>query len=595
MATHIALDSFTPTEACFEQPPKSATQKDNCSVTVSFHLSNELSTQYRPVIFQREKDHYVIDPNQPSSELSIIHALFPADKLDSIQSILHFSVAISKLHRETYPALKTGTSTDEGEVILPYGGPDFKPLLSKVISFCAAGNIESPDSVQTKNNSEITREVLNLSHSPQTWFLVLYKTLLNERANLNKTPVPTRPRVQWFIDQLDCMGKLVKPFVTTSAKSKQDGVDLAFQQDSALQPLFIDLLDHLFNNSSTPEKILAKIDPVAARIYKAKNTPVSQKDFYVFLQSKLNEFSQKPFFINNAAGRQRLNTLRALLNNAVSEHRAELLSLEPNAAFKKSLEYSILAAAEKESFTDTVKAELEQAHLYPKWIQENAREIANELLPHFYFQPGPTPSPRVKVDADAMLESINRLAETEHYIQKREYRIGALAILRHLLGNNLSNPKIKGWHQNGIKEIELNVVGGDHLRTLSPVAIKLSLDIDNSVFFTDKVVPWIELGTAGAGLGIAVGGVVKDGFHRSALNVTGVSMMGFGLTSFTCDKLWKTRNNMLSDLGCGLLGAAVFGTVSYFALPQQPGEIISNPSGNSSNIDGRNPVTGYGP
>ena len=587
---NIALDAFAPTEACFEEPPKVAKQKDNCTVTVNFHVTDE-NTDYRPVIFQREKDRFVIDPNLGSSNPAIITALFPPTKVDSIQSTLHFSVAISKLHRRTYSILATGMK-DEGEVIYPYTGPDLKPLLDKVMSFYAVGNIENPDKLQSATNSAITRETLVLPHSPRAWSLKLYQSLLDPKLNLNMTPETIRPRVRWFADQLECMNQLIKPWIKTSPTSQQDPIDLALAPDSDIYKLYVDLLDYLFNDTSaTPAQIIAKMDPIAKRMFPSKDTPENSKDFYAFVQNKLTEFSQKPSFVNNTSARQRLNTLLTNLNSAISEHRAELLSLEPNAALRKSIEYNLSTAAKKEGLARLVKFELAEANLHAPWIQTNAAEITKALIPHFSFARGPTSSRRIEVNADDILESIHKLT-AQHYVQEREYKIGALAILRHLLGSKLSNPKMLAWDQGAMKELEVNIISKGEFKDLSFLGQQLSKQIGQSVAFTDKGLPWIEGAVGVTGLGIAGLGLGIKGIHRSALSTTGAGVLGFGVGALTCNLAWQSRNKYLSDLLCGAIGAAAFSVTAHFALPKN--EISNLPDDLSSN-DGRNPVTGFGP
>ncbi len=587
----IALDSLEPAEACFESNPNTANPTDHCKLTVKFHVSDEKTT-YPPVKFQREKDRFIIDPNTGSGDLAVLTALFPAAKIDSMQSALHFSVAISKLYRNAYPTLESGMKQN-GEIIYPYRGPQLKPFLNKVTSFYSTGNILNPDPIQSSSNSALTREALNLPHPPRAWSLKLYKSLLDPRVNLNMTPEDMRPRVQWFIDQLECMDQLISPWVKASSNSSTDPVDLALAPQSDIYQLYVDILDSLFNNTNiTPAQIMSKMDPIAARIFASKELPENRKDFYLFLRNKFSEFSQKTSFTRNLPARQKLNTLIANLNAAIEEHRAELLSLEPNAALQKSIEYKLSFAASRGVLGKLVETELNEAHLNTKWIQENSNEITQALLPHFHLVKGltPTSNPRIEINSEGIRASIVQLTNL-HGIQKREYQIGALAILRHLLGSNLSNSKMTVWHQGSLKELEVNVIGKGGLKNLSLLGQELSTQIGKSVIFTEKNLPWMEAGVGVVGVGLGATGIGLNGFRSSALTTAGASVFGFGAASFTCNKLFHTRNKIISDLSCGAIGAVGFGLAAQFLLPQKDGSFSFIDSGNSA----RNPTTGFGP
>lgn len=587
---NIALDSLAPNEACFEEASKSV--KDNCTITIGFHVKDE-KTDYKPVSFLREKDRFVIDPNQGSSNLAIVHALFPAEKIDSIQSALHFTVAMAKLHLRAYPILQNGMQ-NQGEVIYPYSGASLKPLLSRIINFYAAGDITNPDKIQSASNSALTREVLTQPHPPRAWLSKLHRSLLDPRLNLNMTPEYTRSRIQWLTDQLECMDQLVKPWVKSSAATATDPVDLALAPESDIYRLYVNIIDYLFNATElNPEKIIAQTDPIAARLFNAKDLPENKKDFFAFLQKKLTEFGTKNTLNQNLAARQKLNTLLAHMNSALNEHRSELLSLEAGTAVQKSIDYQVETAALRGNLERLVSSELKEAHLNPEWIRTNRSEIMQALLPHFKLQNNTGKPPRINIDSDGILKSIEELS-SRHYVQKREYKIGALAILRYLLGENLSNPHISVWHQGKMTKLEVSVSGKGGIPQLAKIGEHLSQQIGKSVTFTERNLPWIEAGVGVTGLGITGTSVGLNGFYRSPMTTVGASVVGLGTGALTCNKLWKTRNNILSDLGCGAIAALGFGLAAQFLLPEK----ISNFEGMYPIFDansGRNPVTEFGP
>ncbi len=582
--TKVALDSIKPNDACFNLPPQG--NLDKCDIEIAFHDSEKLETAYPSVHIQREKGDFVISHNNGAVTQDLAKDYFSPSILRDLQVPFNFIIAISKAGQDFSHYLKDGVPSAG---LKPYG-ENINPLMLKIASFTVGGEINTPDTMQATTNVEITHELLSLPHAPRAWFNTLYDSFLSG-DNAKKSPPSVLPRIRWVIDQLDSFEALIAPLKTQSSDSKEDPLDVGIKNNPDILKAQIAVVDYLFNGKGKPEEILASFDKFSGELYK-RNNPPALKDIYDFLSQRLGEFSTKGSFTSNLPARQRLNTLKALCKSAVDEHRAELLSLDDNEALQTHLRYEIASAAERGVLANRVKEELQSYNLYPQWFSQNAAEIAAAITPHLKIQNGNNRTARVQVDAQAMVSDIEKMAK-KHNIQTLEFNLGSLAVLRFLFGQELHAGSLDVWYHGKVTKLEIDLQNASSFQLLKE---KLPRDIDKAKAFLNKNLPWIEVGVAGGGAAILGTGMALNGYHRSPLTTTGASVLGFGGSALLCNKVWKTRNNILSDLGCGAIGALAFGLTAQFALPKKPGvDLPSNFPGNSANMDGRNPTTGYGP
>lgn len=591
----IAIDTFTPSEGCYEPAPAQAYQKDSCTVTVELHVPSEPGTTYAPLIFQRERDNFILSPNQSAASLGIANNLISGTDKNNFSSAVFFTITINTWFRSNYPQIRSGIRLGDGSSVEPYTGPDLKPLFSRIANFVSAGEIEAPDEKQAKVKAALIHDMLNLPHAPRAWLSTFYQSLLDKERNLKLTPTFARPRVQWTADILESYEEILKPFATDDKDPKRNKWDLAAEKEKDFHNYAVSLVDYLFNGSPHAAQAL---DKLAASFHGRQDVPAETRDLFAYLHGVVLKLSNKAFFASNEKARGKLNDLKGALAVAIHDHRAELLGLPAEQAFERSLFYQVQDSAQHDALPNYVKNELKASHTYPQWLQEHAEEIAKVILPSFKISANAGDTARVTIDADEIVKGIDQLAK-QHGIQTREYHIGTLAILRLLLGRNLDEKNMQGWYRGGMQKIEVEITGKSQLSTLYPIGEDLSRRIGNSVHWTENVLPWVELGVAGAGAGLgAYGGIHRSNGTDRALFMTGLGTFGLGMGGFICNKTVPTRNKYISDPICGTLLGAGLATAGYFIFPLiQKGGASLPPPGRieKPNVDGRNPVEGYGP
>jgi hypothetical protein len=565
----IVLDTFTPDPACFDPPPTDPSKKDGCTVEVAFHDRENPSASQPKLSFQREKDHYIFAPG--SVGIPVAQALGFDEKNASVQSAVHFTVFLNGWFKNNYPDFKTKKS---------YTGSDLLPLSARSANFIAAGDIESPDTLQRKKTSSLLRELLALPDGGKLWFNTMFGTLNDSNGNQKLVPLPMRPRVQWLIDQM----KFQAEFRKGLSLQGKEGEDLRAE----LTTFGLDLQEYLATGEGNLKDIRATMDRLAERLGRADSTPNELKDLYAFLLKNLEPMGKNPWLDKNSEARQRFNTLTGVLRLAVQEKRAELLRVDPDTAFRLFLKNELMNSAKTNNLDVRVKAEMETAHLDPDWLKDNAKEIVEAVVPHLTLVEEKDKTPRVKVDLPGMEESIRKMV-SQHGVQEREYRIGALAVLRFLFGRDLNEGKMKGWMKNQRTEIDIDMSAADQKR-LQKLGERLNKNISKSQVHTDVILPIGEGLVLAGGVGMTVAGHLLDGNDRTPLNVIGPTVIGLGTGSLICHFAWKSRNPFLTDATCGAGGAGAGFAVGWLTTqPPKP----KPPAG--PRIDGRNPVKPYGP
>jgi hypothetical protein len=366
------------------------------------------------------------------------------------------------------------------------------------------------------------------------------------------------------------------------------------KDDSALQeavktiPLQISIF--IGSNQGNEKNLEQSIDKLQILLNKNPKTPTELKDLYGFFSKKLEALSKSAALSNNLEMRKRYNLLTGYFRIATEKKYPELLSLAPDAALQRYLTNDILEAAKGGNLATRVKNELNNAHLDPDWLKDNAKEIVSAVVPNLSLQmPKAGTIPYVKVDMKSLEASVNSLVAT-HGIQDREYRIGALSVLRYFFGRELSATKIDGWANNQEMSLELSV-SSEQTTQLQNLGQKMKGKITASQVGTDILLPIGEGLVLAGGIGMTIGGHFLDGNDRTPLNVIGPTVIGLGTGSLICHFAWKSRNPYLTDALCGLGGAGTGVAVGWFS--SVPAKAPPKPPG--PRIDGRNPVSPYGP
>ncbi|MBL7686213.1 MAG: hypothetical protein JNK65_09315 [Deltaproteobacteria bacterium] len=578
----IIFDAFDVDTACFEAPPKVATQVDNCKISVSYHNREDINAAQAPLSFSREKSDFVYTPGQ--SSIPVLKSLGFNEKSPLIQSALHFEVIVQANIKDQYPKFAAARS---------YKGPNLTPLSLKMLHFTTTGDIEKPDAIQLKAMSVSLKELLATPKEAKEWFNTFFSYLVDPKHNQKNTPANMQPRIQWFLDQLKNFEALQE--IPASVKGNSPEIN---SLRSSISQTSIHLLDHLSTGLSSFDDLKKELDVIAKQLY-ALEPSESSHDLFLALSQKLENISQQTLFSQNSEAKGRLLKVQGYLKQAVADHRAELLNLSPSEAFQKSLEYRLNDAANKGLLDNRVKLEASDANLPSSWIKQHSKELIQTVIPHIQLNTNTGSAPRVQINIDAIKKSTEQLIE-KHSVQVREFHIGVLAVLRYLMGNQLTDTKMTGWTGDDFQELEIENKAGDREKMIQ-FRSELGGKIDSSLKNTNLYLPLAETSLLAIGGGLTVLQLSKNDWGRSkstvgALGVSSAAAVGSaGLAGLSCHYLVKTRNQYISDGICAGVGLLVGGFTSYYLV---------RPLGSSSGgpgsqyippIDSRGPNTPYGP
>jgi len=571
----VVLDSLRPDDACFTPPPSNPAQPDPCKIDVTFHNREDLKSQQPSFSFQREKDHYILNPASPMS-IAILQGLNFDDKSLAVQGGLHFSVFINQMHGRFYPSFQT---------VFKYSGPDLQPAAKRMDDFLVVGDIQNPDEKQRKTTADLLREVLPYRNPEQDWFLRPLKFLLNEPLNEaekpsekpNTIPAPILPRIQWMRDQF----KVYDDLRNVSASVQEPALK------KKLDDFALSLLIYLNTGEGDLNLLKADLDTVATAAHSLYPGQAGLANLFKGFTAPLESYGRNSFFTGNAEARRRLLSLSAYLKEATDTHRVELLGLSPELGFQKSVKDQINEAANNGQLALRVKNEIQDANLSANWLKDHVNELTETVLPALKLVQDPGKPPRLKVDVATIQANTDRLVQA-HYVQAREYRIGVLALLRFLFGDQWSNPRVQGWAKDGFKAVEVDLSTQQAGQFFS-FRDDLNRRISQSVRKTSVALPIIEGVVLSGGLAMTIGGYSQKETDQNAFKWAGPITMGVGAGSLLCHFVLQTRNQYVSDGLCGLAGGAL-GFGAAFLINSLTGS-LSNPM----NTDRRNPTNGFGP
>ncbi|MFO1518443.1 MAG: hypothetical protein U1F57_02065 [bacterium] len=566
----VIFDTFVPDSACFEPPPSNPSQQDKCTVSATFHLRDNPTASQPDVVFQRDKDKFIYYPGKAS--IAVLQGLNFNEKEASFQSGLNFEVFLHGWFKNNYPNFKSAVN---------YKGPDLMPLSVKLAHFITAGNIEDPDGPQRKALSSIMRDLYQSDSDGKTWFRTMFESLSDEKKNLKLTPLPMRPRVQWLLEQVKFYEEISKAI---DAVKGDDNAPFR----SRLYQITNDILDHLNTGEKSFKDVKADLDKIAAEAYGSKAATKDLKDLFAFFSKKMDALAKQSFYTTNKDAEKRLLTFNGYIKQAVTDSRSELLSLPEGQAFQKSIEYRAEGAAQSGLLGNRVKDEASGAGITPTWVNENADEVIKAMVPHFTLDTKNS-LPRVHIDVKSMKDSVDALIK-KHPSQEKEYHVVALAVLRYLVGDSLSTPMVEGWYKDGFKsmEVDLNQEEGQQMFAFRDQLTKKTYKPST---FVNIGLPIIEGGVLATGIGLSAYGFATAKDQKSPFTIAGMSAVGTGVGSLTCHFAWKNKNQVWTDMLCGVVGGLAFGLTTGFALKNPPGSTM--PPGPP--IDGRNPVTPWGP
>jgi len=559
----IVFDSFSITDACYEKFSTDSTKKDECQLTAEIHERDKKDPSSL-IHFYRDKTSYLFSP-EDAPKVPKLREMGFDDKNTQLQSQISIFVEMSYQmkagHLDKLPNLKASLA----------------PVSAKLIAFIAAGDLESPDEMQRKALASILTDVSSLSPEARADLISFTDSLIKSKW----LPDNNRPRAEY----LNLAMKLADDFSKAADPLKDDS---AIQDAIKAIPLQTSLLVGCDQGNS--KGVTDAVDKLQILLSKNPKAPAELKNLYDFFQKKLDATGKSTALTNNLEMRKRYNLVMGYLRIATERKYSELMSLGPDAALQRYLSNDILEAAKQGNLATRVKSELDNAHLDPDWLKDNAKEIVGAIVPNISLQmPKAGKIPYVKVDMKALEKSVNDLV-SKHGIQEREYRIGALSVLRYFFGRDLNATKIDGWANNQEMSLELSIstAEGNQLQNLGS---RMKGKITASQVGTDILLPIGEGLILSAGIGLTIGGHYMDGNERTPLNVIGPTLIGLGTSSLICHFAWKSRNPYLTDALCGLPGAGTGFAIGWFTTVPPKGP--TPPPG--PRIDGRNPIWGGGP
>jgi hypothetical protein len=558
----IVFDSFSITDACYEKFSTDSNKKDDCRVTAEIHERDKKDPS-SVIHFYRDKTSYLFTP-EDAPKVPKLREMGFDDKDNALQSQISIFVEMSYQmkanHLDKLPNLKDVLS----------------PISAKLIAFIAAGDLETPDEIQSKALASILSDLLSLSPEGRADLLSFVDSL----AKSKWIPDTNRPRAEF----LNLVLKLDDDVSKTADALKDDA---AIQE--AIKNLPLQLALFIGSGQGKEKDLDASIDKLQVLLSKNTKTPSEMKDVYVFLSKKLESLGKSSALSNNLEMRRRFNLITGYLRIATDKKYSELLALAPDAALQRYLNNDLSDAAQTGNLATRVKSELDNAHLDPDWLKDHANEIVSAIAPNLSLQmPKAGTIPSVKVDMKGLEMTVNSLI-AKHGIQEREYRIGVLSVLRYFFGRDLNGNKISGWANNQEMSLDVNF-STDQLTQLQNLGQKMKGRITTSQVGTDILLPIGEGLILAGGISMTIGGHVLDGNDRTPLNVVGPSLIGLGTGALICHLAWKSRNPYLTDSVCGGGGLGTGIAVGWFSTqPKTP------PKPPGPRIDGRNPTRPDGP
>jgi hypothetical protein len=560
--SQIIFDGFDPDSSCFSTPPTSATLQDPCTIQVTYHIQGDTTPKDPTISFRRSHDNFTLETHFRENEIGLLKSAGFSENSPLLQSSLFYSIALNRWMGDNYPGFVKENN---------YKGVDLLPLGKKVLNFILAGSIEKPDADQVTRAASTLKEILSLSEDGRIFFTNIVDILKKDKTGVIRKEV--EPRTTWLLNLLTEYGTLLTGFPELKATDPLK---------DPLQKSTISLLVYLGIGEGKMEDVMAGIDALSPQLLSRKDIPENFRDYYQFLGLHLSEIQNFDYFQKDAGAKERMQIAAAALKAAVDEHHAELLSMKPEMAFRRSLELKLIDAGMSDSLIDLVKDEVKSAKLSSMWMHRegNLQEISDAILPNLKWTPDPKGPGTVALDVKGLESSLSHLINS-HGIQQREFMIGELAALRFFFGKTLGAVEMKVWVKNKYTSIPLKIAEGDR-KTLAEVGKRLEKNISRSLRETSIYLPIGEAGLGGLGL---LGGTLGLHEDNRALSVTGFTSAGVGIGSLITHYAYPTRNPYISDAVGGAIGGVIAFGISFFLVGKN-GD-MGNP--------GRNPTGGFGP
>lgn len=545
----IVFDAFNPNDACLQIPKGKPNQADPCRVQGRFHVRDGATPEDPRLVFRREGDRFILETGGNETISGLVRGMGFSEADPKVQSAIFYSVSLHKWIRENHATVARR---------FPAHAESFLSFYEKFRNFIVLGSVLKPDEAQRRASASLLREVLLLPRLEKNWAMDSIKTLLKVKSRI----VPEMlPRIRWLASLGEAHQNL-QPELPRLPKTH------LFRPD--LDAWSRDLLVFLGSGAGDAARLKTGLDALMIRQLGTPDASKFPGDLYAFYAQRLSELRKDVFFLDDPAARSRIQDFLAHLKNSSDERRAELLYLggDPRTApdaFSRSLAVRLGKAAAR----GELLAELRSESVEPtprEWLagRDPLARLGEAVLSGVALVPEPG-SDRVGLDPDKIRAALKKLFK-DNTLQKRNYLIGALAVLRHLFGKDADAPHLVAWVRNGYRAVPIAWTP-ETRKEMSGLLRSLRNQISFSLKGSERILPWVEGAVCVVGLGLGGAGL---GTKTREMTVGGSTAAGLGCGALAAHFLFRKRNHYLVDSLGGALGAGL-GFGLSFALTRARG------------------------
>jgi hypothetical protein len=320
--------------------------------------------------------------------------------------------------------------------------------------------------------------------------------------------------------------------------------------------------------------------PVAAR------TTSEHLNLYSLLLPVFRSMEEVSPFNNAGAARTRLGLITHWLEQPAQERILEYAALEPQAALIRSVMDPLLISPETESLLESVHDQIDAPDLNVEWLREDGhlQEVGEAIFGAVTVEPEREGRFHLRVDATELRNGLQALFD-RYLVDNREFVGAALAVLRTLTSRNT----LRVFHQNQMRDISWDLT--EEIRSqIRSIDRWMEGRIHRSLVETDLVLPILEGVVCAAGIGLTTWGALTDRAGEwNAPLIAGGGTSGLGCGALATHFIFDTENHWISDSIGGLVG-----TLIGVGIPLLLHFLIGPPAPMVP-MDGRDPITGFGP
>jgi len=538
----IVFDSFEPSPNCLEENNNAKKQvQKTCSVEMTFHIEGDKTQDPPAISFIQSSEGFALD-NSPGSENTrglLVGQNFEPKSPQVLSNIL-YSIGLLRYFTYVYALALEKTK---------YSGPAFlnSPLTRSLRDFILVGDTDSADYRSNMRQGELLKQLFALQDSSdetkKTYYFTLIQSLTEAHDNrYYMRPDDMRPRIDWLSGFLNARGRLRETLAPLPPGSALKA-DFERWIDQALL--------HIATGSGDAESLGTRFKALAMQAQEQGNIPAGFKDpDALFLARFLS-----PEFLKGL--------------KPAGKAEARLLDFQTR-LYRGAFQAGILRAGQGR-LQGLVAKELREARLSPHWLEDPSRlrELGEAFAAGLSLAKTSDGLYEGRLSPALAKQGVLSL-QNRHGIQEREYGIGALAVLEEMLAP--------------AQGIPLHLSDSDR-KEMEKLRQSLQRQLRRSLAQTNKVLPWVEAGLCVAG-GILAG--TGGGLQQRPLTLSGSTITGLGCGALAAHFI-PNRNPYITDSASGLVGAALAFTAAWFAT-----QGMEAPSGGLP-LDGRNPVSGWGP